>query len=333
MVMNLQAMSAAGHEAMSMNLDARQRAMLAEMGVRLWAAACTEPVPAAPAPTSAAVPAARARQATIRRHDRRAPRKSGKPRRRTRPTVSPPAGAKHVVPRARRSTGQRRAVRPCPPASTPWTGPPCKPTRWPPASACGLCAGPHAGGVRHRQTRTADWMVVGEAPGETGGPSWASPSSARPDSCWTTCWQGHRPVAPGRYNYRINSCQRKSRKRQRIQNRLRGVYIANVIKCRPPGNRNPAARTRWRSASTTCARQVALVQPRIILAHGALCRAVAAGQTAEPIGKPARAACITTRACRSSSATTRPTCCAPCPTRPRPGQDLCLALDVAERGG
>ena len=29
------------------------------------------------------------------------------------------------------------------------------------------------------------------------------------------------------------------------------VYIANVIKCRPPGNRNPS-RTKWSSASRSC---------------------------------------------------------------------------------
>lgn len=49
--------------------------------------------------------------------------------------------------------------------------------------------------------------------------------------------------------------------------RGQNVYIANVIKCRPPGNRNPTA-----SESNACRgyleRQVALVQPQIILALG-----------------------------------------------------------------
>ncbi|MEN8175275.1 MAG: uracil-DNA glycosylase, partial [Pseudomonadota bacterium] len=45
------------------------------------------------------------------------------------------------------------------------------------------------------------------------------------------------------------------------------VYIANILKCRPPGNRNPAP------AEAACCRpfldrQIALVQPRVILSVG-----------------------------------------------------------------
>jgi DNA polymerase len=49
--------------------------------------------------------------------------------------------------------------------------------------------------------------------------------------------------------------------------RSKNVYIANVIKCRPPGNRNPEP-----DEVATCApyllRQIALIQPRLILAMG-----------------------------------------------------------------
>jgi uracil-DNA glycosylase len=46
-----------------------------------------------------------------------------------------------------------------------------------------------------------------------------------------------------------------------------GVYIANVLKCRPPGNRNPAP------GEVSCCepflkRQLALVQPRIVVVMG-----------------------------------------------------------------
>ena len=62
-----------------------------------------------------------------------------------------------------------------------------------------------------------------------------------------------------------------------------GVYIANTLKCRPPGNRNPEP-----VELTTCApylvRQVALVQPRIILAMGRFA-VQSLLQTTEPIGK------------------------------------------------
>ncbi len=45
------------------------------------------------------------------------------------------------------------------------------------------------------------------------------------------------------------------------------VYIANVLKCRPPGNRNPEAAEVAR-CSPFLARQVELIRPRLILAMG-----------------------------------------------------------------
>ena len=49
--------------------------------------------------------------------------------------------------------------------------------------------------------------------------------------------------------------------------RGREVYIANVVKCRPPGNRNPSA-----DEALACAplldRQIDLIQPRLIVALG-----------------------------------------------------------------
>jgi DNA polymerase len=47
------------------------------------------------------------------------------------------------------------------------------------------------------------------------------------------------------------------------------VYIANVVKCRPPGNRTPE-----REESETCSpflmRQIAVIQPKVIIALGAV---------------------------------------------------------------
>jgi DNA polymerase len=45
------------------------------------------------------------------------------------------------------------------------------------------------------------------------------------------------------------------------------VYIANVLKCRPPGNRNPQA-AEVAQCSPYLRRQVELIQPRLILAMG-----------------------------------------------------------------
>jgi DNA polymerase len=47
----------------------------------------------------------------------------------------------------------------------------------------------------------------------------------------------------------------------------RAVYIANVIKCRPPGNRNPLPEEVAQCAPWL-ARQIALLQPVLILALG-----------------------------------------------------------------
>ena len=45
------------------------------------------------------------------------------------------------------------------------------------------------------------------------------------------------------------------------------VYIANIVKCRPPGNRDPQAEEA-QSCAPYLARQIALIQPKIILAVG-----------------------------------------------------------------
>jgi DNA polymerase len=49
--------------------------------------------------------------------------------------------------------------------------------------------------------------------------------------------------------------------------RGRNVYIANVLKCRPPGNRNPEP-DEVAKCSPHLLRQVALVQPKLIVAMG-----------------------------------------------------------------
>lgn len=45
------------------------------------------------------------------------------------------------------------------------------------------------------------------------------------------------------------------------------VYIANVLKCRPPGNRNPAP-GEVETCSPYLLRQIALIQPKVIVALG-----------------------------------------------------------------
>jgi DNA polymerase len=49
--------------------------------------------------------------------------------------------------------------------------------------------------------------------------------------------------------------------------RGRNVYIANTLKCRPPGNRNPEA-AEMAQCGPFLLRQIALIRPRLILAMG-----------------------------------------------------------------
>jgi uracil-DNA glycosylase family 4 len=87
----------------------------------------------------------------------------------------------------------------------------------------------------------ADWMIIGEAPG------------AEEDR------RGEPFV--GRAGKLLDEMLRA------IGERRESVFIANILKCRPPNNRDPAA-----DESASCRpyleRQIELVQPKIILAVG-----------------------------------------------------------------
>jgi DNA polymerase len=61
------------------------------------------------------------------------------------------------------------------------------------------------------------------------------------------------------------------------------VYIANMLKCRPPGNRTPAA-TELSNCRPFLERQIALVQPKVICALGG-CAAQNLLNTTESIGR------------------------------------------------
>ncbi len=61
------------------------------------------------------------------------------------------------------------------------------------------------------------------------------------------------------------------------------VYIANVIKCRPPGNRNPEP-DEIAQCAPILRRQIELVQPRLLLALGRFAAQALTGSS-EPIGR------------------------------------------------
>ena len=107
-------------------------------------------------------------------------------------------------------------------------------------TACGLCASrtQTVFGVGDRQT---DWLIVGEAPG------------ADEDR------QGEPFV--GRAGKLLNPML------QAIGLQREQVYIANILKCRPPENRDPTP-VEAASCLPFLVRQIALIRPRIILAVG-----------------------------------------------------------------
>jgi DNA polymerase len=91
--------------------------------------------------------------------------------------------------------------------------------------------------------RNADWMLIGEAPG------------ADEDR------QGEPFV--GRAGQLLNEMLYAAGYRREQ------VYIANILKCRPPGNRNPLPEE-VRCCNDYLLRQIELVQPKIILALGGI---------------------------------------------------------------
>ena len=108
-------------------------------------------------------------------------------------------------------------------------------------TACKLCK-TRTNTVPGVGDRTPSWMVIGEAPGEN------------EDK------QGEPFV--GKAGQLLDAMLLAVGKK-----RGDGVYIANVIKCRPPGNRNPEP-----DEIAVCApylsRQIALAQPKLLLASG-----------------------------------------------------------------
>ncbi len=106
--------------------------------------------------------------------------------------------------------------------------------------------------------READWMLIGEAPGE------------QEDK------QGEPFV--GQAGKLLDSMLRSIG-----LSREKGVFIANVLKCRPPGNRDPEP-DEVAMCDPYLKRQIALVKPRVIVVLGRFA-AQSLLQTQTPVGK------------------------------------------------
>jgi len=66
--------------------------------------------------------------------------------------------------------------------------------------------------------------------------------------------------------------------------REESVYIANVLKCRPPGNRNPLP-GEIEACSPILLKQIDLVQPKALLAVGSFSGKLLTGQEKSALGK------------------------------------------------
>jgi len=240
------------------DLDERQRAMLAEMGIRVWwpqaptavdgaQALASEPTQAAPAeapvqhaqatPVSMPAPVAQRPAAPVRPSAPVAAPQS----------VALPADAVPLPPGVDQMDWDtlQASVAEC--------------------RACGLCQG-RKNTVFGVGDRSARWMVIGEAPGENEdlqGEPFVGQAGKLLDNMLAAIGLNRAVVG--------------------AQEGQSGVYIANTLKCRPPGNRNPEP-VELQTCAPYLARQVALVQPAIILAMGRFA-VQSLLQTTEPIGK------------------------------------------------
>lgn len=211
---------------MSLDLDARQRAMLAEMGVQVWWPAA-EPAPPAAVVAPVVAPAAASM----------APAPPPKPT----PVMAPPVAARPVP----------LPVDAGPVAAMDWVALQAAVAG---CQACGLCqsrkntvfgVGPTP--AQADAPPQVDWLVVGEAPGEN------EDLAGEP--------------FVGQAGKLLDNMLKAVGLSRRGSDGLQGAFIANTLKCRPPGNRNPTPEE-MAQCQPYLARQIALLQPKIILASG-----------------------------------------------------------------
>jgi uracil-DNA glycosylase len=175
--------------------------------------------------------------------------------------------------------------------------------------ACRLCEGRTntVFGVGHEQ---AHWMVVGEAPGEQEdlrGEPFVGKAGQLLDNMLAAIGLSRAAGPPERQ-----------------------VFIANTLKCRPPGNRNPQP-DELAQCEPFLMRQVALLRPRIILAMGRFA-VQSLLRSSEPVGR------LRGRVHRWQGVplvvTYHPAYLLRNPEdKARAWEDLCLALEVAAQAG
>jgi uracil-DNA glycosylase len=138
--------------------------------------------------------------------------------------------------------------------------------------ACSLCAsrkntvfGVGQAPASEAQAPQVDWLIVGEAPGEN------------------EDIQGEPFVGQAGKLLDNMLAAMKVGKDGKGLSRTEGVYIANVLKCRPPANRNPAPEE-VAMCEPYLARQIELLRPKMILAMGKFAISSVTGSN-DPVGK------------------------------------------------
>lgn len=209
-------------------LDARQRAMLAEMGVRVWAPRPARAVlnsePAEPVAPPAVVPAPVPLREPVTGAPVVAPMPPAAPAKALAAAAQEPVFSLKPLPEgldALDLAGLQEVVSGC--------------------QACGLCQR-RKNAVWGTGDVHGDWLVVGDPPSEgedAQGLPFVGPAGELLDNML-------RAVG---------------------QSREKGAYLTSVVKCRPPSRAIPSAEE-LAQCSAYLARQVALVKPKVILAMG-----------------------------------------------------------------
>lgn len=220
-------------------LSSRHNAMLAEMGVPVW-----WHLPTTEAPATAPAPAVRGVAPHL--HDRALGQSQ------TAPAPAPATGVRPPAPAVPMVRAPAPVAIPLVPVSD------VSGLDWPALqqaiAQCQACAL----GTQRRQAvpgmgdTQPDWLIVGEAPGE----------------------EEDRQGLPfvGRSGQLLDKMLLAMG-----LSRTQGVYIANVIKCRPPLNRNPEPQE-VAQCSPYLLRQIALLRPKIVLTMGRFAAQAVLGQ-------------------------------------------------------
>jgi uracil-DNA glycosylase len=258
-------------------LDERQRSMLEAMGIKLW---LPQPEHAQRVEASTSAHAAQAMtQQAMQQAFQPAPASFSEKKQplagieyaqnAIEKIANVAAPAKPPIPSHAVATGTPRAPRPVGIEQMDW---PALQSAVSGCQACNLCEsrkttvfGVGSPPADANQTPQADWLIVGEAPGEQEdiqGEPFVGPAGKLLDNMLAAMKIGAEGAS---------------------LSRTQGVYIANVLKCRPPANRNPSPEE-VAMCEPYLARQIELLRPKIILAMGKFAIQSLTGSN-EPVGK------------------------------------------------